>query len=547
MVAFFRLSPMKYPLPKPGETQPQYAVRFHKLMQKAVPLTDKRNALMLKLWDEHGDANPLIEHQIKEKVPTSKFKRAGKVAEFAEHATTQEGEDGESIPVVYDRDALVAVLNRCNERIEDTGDFSPISDGHTPTSEEVSQGAKMPETLGYAGPFYLGMLGNKNPRWAIFADEWHDKNELPRLERLRRRSPEVWMEPKIEDRFLDPVAALGAETPRLDMGWSGYSLRVTRDGRRVMKYSYPGVNNVMVPAHKKRNNASAEEKKTMELSPEAIDQIVAKLMQTEPMQFLQEQMQQGPKPAGGPPEEDAGMEYGEEEFDDFTEVEDDFSGEEFDDPSQETPEPVAELDDDDKEQMSRYMAGDVSEEEMQQYRAKKYKRKSRYEMEEEAGMSEPYSRRKKPSRYQKRAKAQSEKQRYAKLQKELEGLREQNRKQDKYLQELRKDKTEAIRYSRLTELASNHAIDLEEELQETEGMTDREFDQHCKTIERYSEVVPVNSPMLYTEDAGRRNQQSEAAKADEESKNALAWARETGIAGKYSWQETKERYRKSRA
>ncbi|MCE7884832.1 MAG: hypothetical protein DYH08_13425, partial [Actinobacteria bacterium ATB1] len=27
--------------------------------------------------------------------------------------------------------------------------------------------------LGYVGPFRVGILGNKNPRWCIFADEHH--------------------------------------------------------------------------------------------------------------------------------------------------------------------------------------------------------------------------------------------------------------------------------------------------------------------------------------------------------------------------------------
>ena len=152
------------------------------------------------------------------------FTQVRDVPVFAEHTT----KDRQGNTVVYDRNALAAITKRCNDRIEDTGDYSPITDGHTPDKDQLSMGASMPEVLGYSGPY---RMGKTNPRWAIFADEWWHDEDVPKLRKLRRRSPEVWLEDRMEDRFFDPIAALGAETPRLDMGMTRYA----RVGDRVVE------------------------------------------------------------------------------------------------------------------------------------------------------------------------------------------------------------------------------------------------------------------------------------------------------------------------
>lgn len=615
------------PRPEPGETQPQYAVRFHSVMQEKIPLTDYRNRLMLALWKKYGQQNPLIEHQVQQRFggQSKRYKRVENVAEFTEHRTKHKGRDGEERPVIYDRRALEAVLNRCNERIADTGDFSPISDGHTP----VEEGGKMPDVLGYAGPFYLGQIGNTNPRWAIFADEWHDQSEAARLEKLRRRSPEVWMEERMEDRFLDPVAALGAETPRLDMGWSGYSR--TRDGRQVMKYSGPAV----FPGQFNTSPAGGGKDKKQRYAPEnamdpqqgsnpQVEQVANMVMQmimaSDVWTALQEAVQDSPQssfgddepePAeepqaeGTPPINDAPTpppaaepepqtdEGDGPELDDAPEPDDDFSADDFNfSPADEggdgagddfggEPEPemdaepdfgggdddpdlgdiggagddeiTVDLDDDDVEQMRRYMAGECSEDEMKQYRAEKRWRKprtkTRYQGEEQLPMTTQYSR--DPAtgkeRYAKelretRNELRTLKAKYAKTEKETAQLR-------KEVAEQRRNRTNAERYSRLMELAQTHAVDADAEYENctVEAMpSDTAFEQHLATIERYADDIPVDSPRLHTDgdDGGRQNFQ-QAQKAKKERTQAIVqYARRHNIS---DWDMAVERYGKEHA
>jgi hypothetical protein len=142
-----------------------------------------------------------------------------------------------------------------NYRIRNSDNFAAISDGHTPTAQEKSAGIEMPEVLGYSGPFYLGLLGDVDPKWAVYADEWIHNEDISRFNKLQRRSPEVWVNEPIEQRTMDPIAALGAETPRLDSGMNPYCRRWDND-QLVMRYSamsfpspaaFPGPSNSYIP------------------------------------------------------------------------------------------------------------------------------------------------------------------------------------------------------------------------------------------------------------------------------------------------------------
>ena len=217
------------PPPQQNESQADFADRCHVSMGDGHS-TDSKNAVCFQTWRMHKGVDSLDQTAV-QRFSNGDFVQVKDVPVFTEHTTT----DSDGNMVVYDRNALEAIAERCNERIEDTGDFSPITDGHTPDREASERGVPMPEVLGYAGPYRLGRVGNKNPRWAIFADEWWHKDDVQKLKKLRRRSPEVWLEDRMEDRFFDPIAALGAETPRLDMGMTRFAR--TGDGREVAKYT----------------------------------------------------------------------------------------------------------------------------------------------------------------------------------------------------------------------------------------------------------------------------------------------------------------------
>lgn len=274
-------------------------------MTKSIPDTDQRTAACFAQWDK-AQPDDRLRRMAYDKFGDG-FKHVDNVCEFTEHAT--KGRDDK--PNIYDRNALVGILTRLNHRIADTGDFSPVVEGHTPDPDEVAQGRSQPDVLGYAGPFRLGMIGNENPRWAIFGDEHHHVEAVDKLKRLRRRSPEVWLEDKMEDRFFDPIAALGATTPRLDLGMApiAYKLCRSASGRYVAKYSAaaPGPMTTSVQSDNiLRKDYSGEtpmdEGKEPQagqqspLSPEAVAQVVTAFLETDVAKWCMSQMEATAQP-----------------------------------------------------------------------------------------------------------------------------------------------------------------------------------------------------------------------------------------------------------
>lgn len=220
-------------VPLPGETQPAFAIRFHEGMADVIPETDQRDREMMQAWTEDRGPSKL-DRKAQQRFSRDHVRRRD-IPIFKEHVI--EG-DEDSDRHVYNRDAMVAIVNRCNYRIADTGDFVPICEGHTPTEPDIPQ----PDVLGYAGPFRLGMVGNEEPKWAIFGDEWHEKSAVQKLQKLRRRSPEVWISHQgkplpMAKRFFDPIAALGSETPFNDLGMAQYQRSTTAAGDEVVRYS----------------------------------------------------------------------------------------------------------------------------------------------------------------------------------------------------------------------------------------------------------------------------------------------------------------------
>lgn len=228
--------------------------------------TDERNAAILDAWDESEGATELQTIAAR-KFPASQFTRKTRVPVFLEHQYQRQRFDEDTQEVMpetvsWDRDRLAALTRTMNYRIANSGSFSPLSDGHTPTPREKAAGAKDPDVLGYQGQYRLGMIGNRQPQWAIFADEYHHNESVERLKKLTRRSPEVHI--NAPQPFFDPCAALGSNTPRLDMGTVSYSRSgewtgIDLDGSAVEKYSmdtgtpqFPSGRNTSMPSDKTR-------------------------------------------------------------------------------------------------------------------------------------------------------------------------------------------------------------------------------------------------------------------------------------------------------
>lgn len=281
--------------PLPGEDQPAFAIRFHSVAKRSLPDTGQRQAAMMQAWASSGDK---LAAQAAVDFPADKYTRREGVCEFKEHVA--HNADGSQSH--YSRDELAAMTRNMNRRVSDTGNYGSLIEGHTSDDPDAPQ----PAVLGHRGPYYLGQIGNDQPRWAIFSVEHHKREYAPRLAARPTRSAEVWRSPRIEDRILDPVAALGAETPRLDLGMVRYQRTGTVEinGQQIERYAaacMPGAASVAVPTDK-----YAEEGPDMALSPEDVQGIAGKcaeaIMDTPEWQFIQSIMQSG----GGDADDSAG-------------------------------------------------------------------------------------------------------------------------------------------------------------------------------------------------------------------------------------------------
>jgi uncharacterized small protein (DUF1192 family) len=201
-------------------------------MSREIPDTDARNAEMFRVWFESG--NDSLLRAGRRQWPKEKYRMVPPVAVFDEHVAR----NGDGSTTHYEHKGLSAIVRNMNDRIRKTGNYAALTDGHT-TDDPADQ---QPEVLGYSGPFYLGQVGNEGaPRWAVFSVEWHRKSAAPILDTHRTRSPEVWLTPRLEDRVMDPIAALGAERPRRDLGMARYSLSGSQHEVAVERYAARGI------------------------------------------------------------------------------------------------------------------------------------------------------------------------------------------------------------------------------------------------------------------------------------------------------------------
>lgn len=206
--------------------------------------------------------------------PEDQFTLIPGVPVFAEHETEHKGKI-----LRFGPQELQAVVDRCNQRIANTGDYAVLCLGHTPSAEARDRGVPSPPAVGFAGPFALAERQDAqgNTSYVITAD-FHVFNEhMDDVRKHPRRSAELWVEDRYEDMFLDPIALLGSEPPRLDMG--NVYQRFQVGNREVLKYSYtmPGAGNCFVPSEVKRH--SANEVNEMDNPQELVAQVVDAFME----------------------------------------------------------------------------------------------------------------------------------------------------------------------------------------------------------------------------------------------------------------------------
>jgi hypothetical protein len=232
--------PKDIPIPVEGETQPEFAMRFHAAMMDEMPDAEDRSRYCFRQWRDVMGDDP--ETKIcRDRFPASQFDERRDIAIFDEHETPREK---------YGRDDLVAIIANQNKRIRSKV-FCPLSDGHT----SDQPGDKEPAVLGFCGPAMLGMTADVNggpDKYSIWHTEYHMKEAAPVLAQKRGRSIETWRIDArgqfvpIKKRFFSPVAALGSTLPRLDLPSAKYS-RDNFAGDSLERYAMPGPTNMSAP------------------------------------------------------------------------------------------------------------------------------------------------------------------------------------------------------------------------------------------------------------------------------------------------------------
>lgn len=272
------------PIPQRNESYEHYVVRAHKEMLPFMPSAAERNEAIWDQWRKHR-GETIGEQVAREKFGGPEYAHAPKVCVFREHDTiNSEGE-----PVKYRLPAIVNILTHNNRRISEHESFAPLTRDHTSDEE----GAPDPEMLGYEGPYHLGMVGRDEPKWAIFADEWHRREVSQDMKSLPFRSVELIKFKNTGEQFFHPIAALGAKAPRLSMP-GRYSVGQFQ-GATVERYavaapSYPGGSNTFIQAGDDETRYSSEEE-TMQGNDELIAQIMDALAATPQFQFINQLME----------------------------------------------------------------------------------------------------------------------------------------------------------------------------------------------------------------------------------------------------------------
>lgn len=469
------------PTPMVGELQAAFYLRAMRVLRKRVPSINRRTLEILRLWRE-SDSDRDLRDKAAAQFPAELFQCFSPRCLFVEH-TVPASLDGQFPELHYGRDELQKMVDWANYRIRNADTFSVLADGHTPTQAELVQGRPMPEVLGYVGPFYLGQLGDVNPRWAIYAEEWVHRADLPQYEKRQRRSPEVWVGEPIERRTMDPIAALGAETPRLDCGMNSYSR--AGDGQTVMPYSamtidpavqrvaehsdsfpFPVSDGVSGTHHTAGELAMPLPVSDPTLGLPATSGIDPRILEATVLKTVSALLPSIVHTVQSQLNND--QDQSDDEFDDLDESDDDnfdsdvpLDGDEPDDENLDDPDDLAD------EARLRYSA--MSEDCRRAY---------------QAGFKRGASR---VHRYSHSSDLHSV---VARQQARLQELSDQ----------ITRERREAMRYSRLTELSHEFAFDPRDEVETCRDMSDKQFDRHCTvTITKYARRDDVTNVELFSD------------------------------------------------
>lgn len=365
---------------------------------------------------------------------------------------------------------LRRICNRCNHRIQDTKDYPPVVLRHT-----KDDGGFDPPTVGFAGPFWIGTLGDIEPKTAIFTNLMIFKEDAGMVKRYPRLSVEYWSSEKDPfNGYFDPISLLGAETPELDLGVR-YSK--SHEGNRVMRYSLvtrfeataPGGSNTFVPGGDDEKKPYSKET-PMALSPDDISQLIEAM---KPM--VQQMIAEATLPPAEHTEPDGDEPMAVDHYAQMCGMEDDDAASKY----------FADLDDESKEKVRASVDGDEDQD-----RKMKMEKYMSLPSPESSATESPAN--DMVAKYQKEA--EDYRTRYQKLNTEHTTLKAAHDQLLAETTELRTEKRKAVRYQKLTEAQQEgYVIDLEQEYADTADFTDEQFDHHmAKTVTKYQKV-PLGS------------------------------------------------------
>lgn len=281
------------PTPQPNESCEDFCLRAHKSLMTGVPNAGDRNQMVWNAWDlSHGSVERYRAQQ-----KFGGYRMVPNVCHFAEHTTTTRGGQ-----MVVDSVGVKEICQNMNRRIGDVGLYPPLINKHT---ADVEQAGQEPYIVGYGGNYRIGMIGEgEKQRYAIFGDEFHKPEHTSELNGKPRRSVELIRYKDSSRNFFDPIACLGAESPRIEIPPAYYSIEHDEEGLEVVRYSiaspvYAGSSNTFIPTFgedkERRSVASGEpntEKYSM-LQQEDLTQVIDAIKNalSPYLQYLDTQMQ----------------------------------------------------------------------------------------------------------------------------------------------------------------------------------------------------------------------------------------------------------------
>ena len=279
--------------PEQDESEEDFIVRAHHALANQVTDPAERNQAVWSSWDSHR-GNELF-NQAQQYFSSEQYGVTSPRPFFMEHEKVNYDGDGKEQITNYNLAELTRIIRENNHRIQDTDAYTALVDKHTlpPPYRDPDP----PRNLGFVGPYRLGMMGRKNPRWGIFANEWQRKDKREQLQDRPNRSVEVLQLKANGRRYIDPIAAL-SEAPRLPLPTTAQYAAASESSEAVTVERYdatPALNAVFAGGNNtfsKKPKAKREQYQGPDMygktaaDPDMIREVLNALMSTEEWQTI---------------------------------------------------------------------------------------------------------------------------------------------------------------------------------------------------------------------------------------------------------------------